>query len=137
MISVAIRKQLSLPRVGQIGYVVSNINKAIAYYEETFGISPWILLDERPEPCIEGGKEVHPLLRIALAYNGPVQIEFIQVLDGESFHLKHVGESEGEAHHLGFMVQNIDRRLDAYHKRGIEILQRGTIKDAGVTIDYA
>lgn len=137
MISDAVKKQLRLPEVGQIGYVVTDVPNTIAYYKDAFGISPWMLLDERPEPCIEKGKEVHPLLRIALAYEDSVQLELIQVLEGETFHLNHVKEGKKEAHHLGFMVHNINKRLADCHKMGIEILQRGTIKDIGLTIDYA
>ena len=137
MISDGIKKQLGLPEVGQIGYVVADVPNTIAYYKDAFGISPWILLDARPHPCIEGGKEIHPLLRIALAYEDSVQLELIQVVEGESFHLNHVEEGKKEAHHLGFMVHNINKRLDDYRRRGIEILQRGTIKDSGLTIDYA
>jgi len=137
MISEAIKERLRLPEVGQLGYVVSDVDQAIVRYKEAFGVGPWMLLDARPEPCIEGGREVRPLLRIALAYAGSVQVEFIQVIEGESFHLKHVGKSEGEVHHLGFMVQDIDKRLDAYRKSGIEVLQRGTIREAGVRVDYA
>jgi len=137
MISDAVKKQLGLPEVGQIGYVVTDVPNTIAYYRDTFGIRPWMLLDERPEPCIEKGKEVHPLLRIALAYEDSTQLELIQVVEGETFHLNHVKEGKKEAHHLGFMVHNINKRLDDCHKMGIEILQRGTIRDSGLTIDYA
>jgi len=137
MVPDAVKKQLRLPKLGQIGYVVTDIDKTMAYYKDTLGISPWIVLDERPDPCIEKGEEVHPLLRIALAYMGPVQMELIQVVEGESLHLNHVRESKGGVHHLGFMVQDLDKRLDACHKMGIGILQRGTIKDIGFTIDYA
>ncbi len=94
-------------------------------------------MDERPEPCIEKGKEVHPLLRIALAYTGPIQLELIQVVEGESIHLNHPAESQWRVHHLGFMVQDIDKRMDACRKMGIEVLQRGRIKDVGFTVDYS
>ena len=106
-------KQLKLPKLGQIGYVVKDVDKTVSYYRDTLGIRPWMLLDERPEPCIEKGKEVHPLLRIALAYMGSVQVELIQVVEGESVHLNHPAESLWRVHHLGFMVQDIDKRLDA------------------------
>jgi len=137
MISDDVKKQLRLPELGQMGYVVPDIHKAIAYYKDALGISPWILLDERPEPCIEQGKKIHPLLRIALAYSGSVQIELIQVAEGETLHLNHVKEAKEEVHHLGYMVQDLNKRLDACHKMGIDVLQRGTIKDTGLTVDYA
>jgi methylmalonyl-CoA/ethylmalonyl-CoA epimerase len=137
MMPKSVTKQLKLPKLGQIGYVVKDVDKTVAYYKDTFGIRPWMLLDERPEPCIEKGKEVHPLLRIALAYMGPVQVELIQVVEGESVHLNHPEESLWRIHHLGFMVQDIERRLDACQKLGIGVLQRGTIRDIGFTVDYA
>lgn len=133
----SIARQLKLPKLGQIGYVVKDVDKTVSYYRDTFGIRPWMLLDERPQPCIEKGKEIHPLLRIALAYMGPVQVELIQVVEGESVHLNHPEESLWRIHHLGFMVQDINKRLDACRKLGIDVLQRGTIKDIGFSVDYA
>jgi catechol 2,3-dioxygenase-like lactoylglutathione lyase family enzyme len=137
MMPKTIAKKLKLPKLGQIGYVVKDVDKTVSYYRDTFGIRPWMLLDERPTPCIEKGKEVHPLLRIALAYMGPVQVELIQVVEGESVHLTHPAESPWRIHHLGFMVQDIDKRLGACQKLGIDVLQRGTIRDIGFTVDYA
>lgn len=133
----AIAKQLKLPKLGQIGYVVKDVDKTVSYYRDAFGVRPWMLLDERPQPCVEKGKEVHPRLRIALAYMGSVQVELIQVVEGESVHLNHPEEFPWRIHHLGFMVQGINKRLDAYRKLGIDVLQRETIKDIGFTVDYA
>ncbi len=132
-----IAKKLKLPGLGQIGYVVKDVDKTVSYYRDTLGIRPWMLLDERPEPCIEKGEEVHPLLRIALAYTGSVQVELIQVVEGESVHLNHPVESLWRVHHLGFMVQDINKRLDACQKLGIDVLQRGAIRDIGFRVDYA
>jgi catechol 2,3-dioxygenase-like lactoylglutathione lyase family enzyme len=137
MVPKTIAEKLKLPGLGQIGYVVKDIDKTISYYRDTLGIRPWMLLDERPQPCIEKGKEVHPQLRIALAYSGPVQLELIQVVEGESFHLNYPADSLWRVHHLGFMVRDIDKRLEACQKLGIAVLQRGTIKDIGFTVDYA
>lgn len=137
MIPDAVREELRLPEVGQVGYVVADIGKTIAYCKDTFGIGPWMLLDERPSPCIQKGLEVNPLLRIGLAYAGRVQIELIQVLEGESMHLSHLERPEAEVHHLGFVVRDIDRRLDECQRIGVDTLQRGTIRDSGFTVDYA
>jgi catechol 2,3-dioxygenase-like lactoylglutathione lyase family enzyme len=133
----AVRSQLRLPKVGQIGYVVNNIHKAIAYYKNALGISPWLLLDERPDPCIQRGETVYPLLRIGLSYVGSVQIELIQVAEGQSVHLSHLKEPEGRIHHLGFMVQDIDKRLQDYQSVGIDVLQLGVIRESGITVKYA
>jgi len=137
MMGKSVIKQMKLPKLGQIGYVVKDVDKTVSYYRDTLGIRPWMLLDERPEPCLEKGKEVHPLLKIALAYMGSIQVELIQVVEGESVHLNHPAESPWRVHHLGFMVQDINKRLDACQKLGIGLLQRGTIRDIGFMVDYA
>ena len=137
MMGKSVIKQMKLPKLGQIGYVVKDVDKTVSYYRDTLGIRPWMLLDERPEPCLEKGKEVHPLLRIALAYMGSIQVELIQVVEGESVHLNHPAESPWRVHHLGFMVQDINKRLDACQKLGIGLLQRGTMRDIGFAVDYA
>ena len=137
MVSEGVRKQLRLPKLGQLGYVVADMDDAIAYYKDILGIRPWLLLEVTPEPCIQGGQQIHPTLKIALAYLGPVQVELIQVVEGESLHLDHVRKTGGGLHHLGFMVRSLEKRLMQCRDMGIGILQRGTIKDTGVTVDYA
>ena len=137
MVSPDIRKRLKLPELSQIGYVVPDITETMAYYRDTFGIGPWMLRLEKPNPCIENGKEVHPSIKIALAYTGSIQIELIQIVEGESFHLKHLEDSKGGIHHLGFKVQDLKKRLDACQKAGIGILQLNTIKGTGYTVECA
>jgi catechol 2,3-dioxygenase-like lactoylglutathione lyase family enzyme len=136
-IDATIAQRLRLPEAGQIGYVVNDVDRTVAFCRDVLGIRPWMLLDERPEPCIERGQHVRPLLRIGLAYAGPVQIELIQVAEGETFHTGHLEKSEAEVHHLGFIVQDLDRRLKEYSKIGLAVLQRGTIKETGFVVDYA
>lgn len=137
MVPPAARERLRLPGVGQIGYVVADIGKTIAYCREAFGIAPWLVLDQRPDPCMQGKQPVHPLLAIGLAYAGSMQIELIQVKEGDSIHLRHLEEPESRIHHLGFMVQDLDRRLRDCERMGIGILQQGTIRSAGISVKYA
>ena len=137
MVSSTVRKRLRLPKLGQVGYVVTDLEKTMAYYKDTLGMRPWILLDAKPDPCIERGQEIHPRLKIAVTYSGPVQIELIQVTEGESFHQRHLEQSKGGVHHLGFMVRNIDKRLDDCQSAGLSVLHRGTISDVAYTVDYA
>ena len=138
MIPDSIVKELGLPKVAQIGYVVADLSEAIAFCRDAFGMRPWLVQEERPEPCVQRGEEVHPVLKIALTYAGPVQIELIEVLEGETFHLDHVREAKEGPHHLGFTVPDVDKRLDACRSMGIGVIQRGTIHETGfVVVDYA
>lgn len=137
-IDAEVARKLRLPEAGQIGYVVGDLEKTVAFCRDVLGIRPWMLLDERPEPCIERGQAVRARLRLGLAYAGPVQIELIQITEGETFHNRHrLEKSEAEVHHLGFMVQDLDRRLEEYQAIGLPVLQRGTIRETGFVVDYA
>jgi catechol 2,3-dioxygenase-like lactoylglutathione lyase family enzyme len=130
-------RQIGLPKVGQMGYVVADIDQAIAFCRDAFGIRPWLLLEERPDPCVQRGTPLQAALKLALAYAGPVQVELIQVLEGETFHLDHVAAGRTGLHHLGYMVNDLEKRLEACHAAGVEVLQRGCIRESGFTVDYA
>ncbi|MBC7249730.1 MAG: VOC family protein [Anaerolineae bacterium] len=135
--AVPLRRALKLPRVGQIGCVVHDVDRAVAYYRETFGLGPWLMVEPRQSTCSVRGQPVEARLKFALAYSGRVQLELIQVLQGETLHTEALRESGEGLHHLGFFVPNLEKRLTVCRQRGIEILQQGTIKHLGLTIDYA
>jgi len=40
MVPDGVRKQLRLPKLGQLGYVVADMDDAIAYYRNILGIRP-------------------------------------------------------------------------------------------------
>jgi len=137
MISSQVKKRLKLPSLSQIGYIVPDAIKMMEFYRDAFGLGPWMVRVEKPDPCMENGKRVYPTLKFALAYSGPIQIELIQVMEGETFHLKHLENSTGAIHHLGFTIRNLETRLKACKDAGISILQQGTIKGTGYVVDYA
>ena len=49
------------------------------------------------------------------------------------FHL----EAHEGLHHLGFMVNDLEERIEHFKANGIEVLQRGQIKLKLITVDYA
>jgi methylmalonyl-CoA/ethylmalonyl-CoA epimerase len=127
---------LNMPRVGQIGIVVKDIEKTIRYYQDIMGIGPWALFEGEPEWCLEGGKKVTYKGRMALASSGPIQFELIQILEGRSLYGDTLGEGEG-LHHLGFFVRDMDARLQAARAAGVPVLQHALLKRRGLTIEYA
>ncbi len=132
-----LRRKLRLPALGQVGFVVRDTEATARYYEETFGIGPWAILEGDTVECTNRGRPVTIRGRIGLAQVGGVQFELIQILEGETIHLEFLqGHGEG-LHHLGFFIRDLDARLRACEQCGIEVLQRGTLKQAGVNINYA
>jgi catechol 2,3-dioxygenase-like lactoylglutathione lyase family enzyme len=129
-------KGLKMPRVGQVGIVVQDMDRAIDYFEETLGLGPWAVFEGEPEWCREDGREVTYRGKMAMAQAGPVQLELIQIMEGRSVYSDLLGEGEG-IHHLGFFVRDIEERLQAVREAGIPVLQHALLKRLGVSIEYA
>lgn len=127
---------LNLPKVGQIGILVYNVEKTRSHYEKVYSIKPWIVFEKKPEFAIERTGPVDATLKIATAYCGGVQLELIQVVSGRSYYNETLDVREG-LHHLGFMVNDLEKRLEICRANGIGVLQRGQIKLKLVTVDYA
>ncbi len=124
---------LALPKVRQIGIVVRSAPKAAEFYSKTFGIGPWF----RPrlsgeQHFIKGERPIVPDLDFAIAYAGKIQYEIIEHRGGDRTiyydHLEKYGEG---LHHLGFYVNDLDKRLSAYKERGIGVLQSGVLESGG------
>ncbi|MDI6873938.1 VOC family protein [Candidatus Solincola sp.] len=131
------RDLLHMPRLAQVGLVVRDMESTIRRFEEVFGIGPWLVLEGETAYCLDRGRETTLKGRIAMGYSGSIQLELIQILEGDSFHLHTLGDRKEGLHHLGFAVDNLEERLEAARAAGIGILQRGTLKQLGMTIDYA
>ncbi len=104
-------------KVDQIGIVVKDMEATMKFYERMFGIDPFPTVESN----INSAK-----LKIGLFQLGEMQIELIQVLEGETIHSKFI-EKRGEGlHHLGFFVEDIEKELARLEKRGVKVLERGT-----------
>lgn len=126
---------IKLPHLGQIGIVVYNATRTMEHLE-SLGIGPWMLWEGTPEFTIEKQGPVNASLKILMAYSGSVQIELIEVTSGRSYYNDTLDKREG-LHHLGYMVNNLEKRIEECKAAGIEVLQRGQIKSKGFTVDYA
>ncbi|MBU1672378.1 MAG: VOC family protein [Actinobacteria bacterium] len=129
---------LKVPRLGQVGIVVRNVDAAVAYFSDVFGLGPWAVFEGTPERCTDRGREVTFTGRMAMAQAGGVQVELIQILGDEKTTHTEFLERHGEGiHHVGFFVNNLDERLAAARRAGIDVLQHGLLKRLGLSIEYA
>jgi catechol 2,3-dioxygenase-like lactoylglutathione lyase family enzyme len=129
-------KGLKVPRLGQVGVIVKDIDETIDYYENVFGIGPWAVFLGEPVMCVEAGGQIDFKGKIAMAQAGTVQIELIQILEGRSAHSEFLNRSGEGIHHVGFFVNDISERIRAAKEAGIEIIQHGLLKQLGVSIEY-
>jgi len=117
------RQQLQLPGVGQIGVVVEDVDRAIAFYQSTFGLGPFEVREMGAPNVWDRGEEKPIRARLAFTTLGEVQLELIQILEGDSFHLEFLREHGEGIHHLGFFVSDFQAKLEQAKAMGLRVLQ--------------
>ncbi len=130
------KSSINLPPVEQIGFVVKDIDEATEYYSSTFGWGPFQVFEHEMKGVIFHGEPSDCRLKIAFAHSGPIEIELIQVLEGETPHTEFLREKGEGMHHLRFNVNNIDDMLTAFAKEGIEPVWHQSLPEFGVSFAY-
>lgn len=117
--------EILFPGVDQIGIVVRDVEATVRAYEAFFGEGAFSVVEGEAPAILQDGREVHIKGRLAFTNLGPLQIELIQILEGESVHVDYL-EKHGEGiHHLGRYTSAFDKDLEQFRKLGISVLQQG------------
>jgi 4-hydroxyphenylpyruvate dioxygenase-like putative hemolysin len=113
--------ELRLPPVYQLGYVVRNVEQACAFYESTYGVGPFQVINEVDmEGAILRGKPISTKIKVAFAKSDKVEIEFIEPLEGKNLYTEFL-ETKGEGiHHLAFVVDDMDAWIKEFAAKGFE-----------------
>jgi catechol 2,3-dioxygenase-like lactoylglutathione lyase family enzyme len=119
-----------LGRVGaglfQQAYVVDDFEGSQRAFRETLGCSAFVTLPPSDlEYDFRGGRTTCAL-EIGFARSGNVQIELIRPLRGTGLHSEFLEKNGPGAHHLGFLVDDIDAEADAARALGFANLQGAT-----------
>src|SRR5512136_720894 len=102
------KSPIKLPRVSQLGYVVSDIEKACKYYEATLGIGPFCPpFEVDMSGAVFKGNPVQTRSKGAFVQWGDVQIELIQPLDSRNPYTEYLAKHGDGIHHLGFTVTDM------------------------------
>jgi len=104
----------------QIGYVVMNLDASLPHYEALFG--PFKTGIAPIEGVIFRGKEIDCKLKIATNNEGPIEIELIEVLEGETPHTEHLREHGEGPHHVRFRIADIEEKIADLESAGYEMI---------------
>ena len=120
-------------KISQIGIVVEDLEASVKEWVEEYDVGPWTILTHSSEYLTETktsprGAAKEWTFYIALAMAGDIQIELVEPVYGlplyEDFLKKH---GDGAIHHFKEIMPNeeLDKVLEEYERRGIEILFGG------------
>jgi catechol 2,3-dioxygenase-like lactoylglutathione lyase family enzyme len=115
--------------VAQVGFVVEDLDATVESWSRLFGIGPWHFYTYgRPlvKRMTYRGKPAEYRMRLALANVGPLRIELIQPLEGDTVYAEFVREHGYGMHHVGLLTDDIEASLAQAREAGIEMTMDGS-----------
>ena len=122
--------------VMQTGYVVPDLDAALARWTGVMGVGPFFVADVSFAGATWRGGPVDAVARVALAVHRGMQVALIQqVSGGRSVFTDFLDRRGGGLHHVCALTDDLDRDLAAWAARGVGVLQGGRTA-AGVGYAY-
>lgn len=122
-----------LGEIRQLGYVVNDIEAAMAYWHGTIGVGPWYYNPKVPieDYTYEGNRyDVHN--SVALANAGFIQVELIQTRnDAPSMYRDFMQKGHRGLQHVAYWTQQFDADLARMEGEGFQAKMSGTVGDNG------
>ncbi|MFM2033119.1 MAG: hypothetical protein RLZZ297_1884 [Chloroflexota bacterium] len=97
--------------IDHIGIAVVDIDDAVAFYRETFGVTEWELI-ELPERA----------MRVAVAHYGDSAVELIAPTAPEAAFAKYLAEKGPGMHHIAYRVDDIVAALATLKAQGLRLI---------------
>jgi methylmalonyl-CoA/ethylmalonyl-CoA epimerase len=112
----------------QIALVVEDLDATVREWHDRFGVGPWHFYTYGP-PLVKRmtrhGAPCEYSMRIALANVGPMRIELIEPIDGDTVYAEFVREHGYGVHHLGVLVDDMTAALARAGEAGLAMTQDG------------
>lgn len=97
--------------VDHIGFAVRNIDEAVAFYAEKFGVTEWDRIDV-PERHTS----------VAVAWVGGQMLELIAPSSEQAAFAKYLAEKGPGMHHMAYRVDDIAAELAELKARGVQLI---------------
>jgi catechol 2,3-dioxygenase-like lactoylglutathione lyase family enzyme len=119
--------------IRQLGYVVPDIEAAMAYWSGTLGIGPFFYNPRVPIVNYTYRGESHqPHNSVALANSGPLQVELIQTRnDVPSMYRDFQQANRSGLQHVAYWTDNYDADLDRLLAEGFKPVMGGEVGERG------
>ena len=115
--------------IAQIAMVVKDLDKTVEMYYKVFGIGPWHFYTyEKPfvQKMTYKGKKADYSMRVALTYFGPMRIELIQEVEGDTVYRDYIKEHGYGVQHLGLLVEDMEEAIRLAEEAGYTVTQDGS-----------
>jgi catechol 2,3-dioxygenase-like lactoylglutathione lyase family enzyme len=127
----------TLPALGQVGFVVRDLEDGAERFRSFLGVSPWAVWEFEPPALSKRtyrGAPAQFTMRIAIATVGDLMLELIDPGDGPSVHRDFLDDHGEGLHHVAcFSSGDTDRVIETMSDAGAPVVQRGRFGDSTFT----
>lgn len=119
--------------IRQLGYVVDDVEAAMAHWSEVMGVGPWFYNPHVPiEDYHYDGQSYEPHNSVALANSGEMQVELIQTQnDVPSMYRDFMARGLRGLQHVAFWTTTFDEDLARMEARGLSVKMGGRVGEDG------
>ncbi len=114
--------------IAQVAILVQDLEAAMQHYYQDFGISPWHVYTYA-KPLVQEmhyrGESADYAMKIGLSYFGPMRIELIQPLRGDTIYAEFIAEHGYGVHHFGLLVEDMASALEQAEAAGYAMIMDG------------
>ncbi|MDR3416578.1 MAG: VOC family protein [Nevskia sp.] len=112
-----------LGHIRQLGYVVSDLDAAVRGWGAGLGVGPWLVIRNVPLACVYRGAPSRPMVDIALAYRGGMQIELIRQTDAApSPYRPFIERGQYGLHHTAYLCERMQDSVEALQAAGLTLV---------------
>jgi catechol 2,3-dioxygenase-like lactoylglutathione lyase family enzyme len=110
----------------QVGYIVADLDAAVAHWTKTMGVAPWMIFRNVVLEGVFRGAPCTIKIDVALSYQGEVQIELIDPLSTtpSPYHAPDGKILEG-IHHIAWISDDLEATVARARARGLSVAFQG------------
>jgi hypothetical protein len=135
-------------KLQHICYIFHEPEKQARIMESLFSMPKFVFSEDLDHPAVYRGRETKFSIKIGQSRCFNMTIEIFQWLKGECVYKEFVDTYNEGLHHFGFFVDDLQKYIDNFKKKGIDVIQKGmfppvlkyaymdTIKILGVVIEF-
>ena len=115
--------------IAQVALVVEDLDKTVENYWKLFSIGPWHFYTYG-KPLVKQmsyrGEPTEYKMRVALSYLGPLRIELIEMVEGDTIYAEFVEQHGYGVHHFGVLVEDMQAAIAEAEAAGLTMTQDGS-----------
>lgn len=109
----------------QVGILVKDIEETARKLEKLIGIGPFEIFEPDYRDLTVHGKPGKFKMRVGLAKAGPIQIELMQPLYGETIYDEYASRKGYGLHHLAIRADDMEQSMERMEANGFKVIQSG------------